>query len=151
MTRSSGSLLGVSLTKPFPPTCAAAFSVLQLCTPVCKSMCKSMYVAVTSMYADTAHAWMQATARLACAGLGFTSGFFQFGDPDTQAAPLPPPWIGVASCNDDDTVLADCARATFGDTAACGVTVELFCSNAAASARPGHACTMAQKGNCQEP
>ena len=79
---------------------------------------------------------MQASARLACTDLGFTNGFFQFAEADTRAAAaqLPPPWIGVAFCGEDDMELTDCSRATFGDTASCGVTVELFCSNAAASA-----------------
>ena len=69
-----------------------------------------------------------------CAELGFTRRFFRFAGGDMQAMALPPPWVSLLRCDKDDTSLDACLRAAFGDTAACGVLMALFCSNAPASA-----------------
>ena len=75
---------------------------------------------------------------LACEELGFTAGFFRFGDSGIDDDSMPPPWYGSVQFCDDAATLIECAtaRSSFAETASCGVTMELFCSNAAASTPP---------------
>lgn len=71
---------------------------------------------------------------MACAQLGFTSGFLRVAEEsviDFSAAQ--PPWVGRARCDASSQTFGDCIS-RFGDTAVCGVTMALFCSSDAGSA-----------------
>lgn len=73
-------------------------------------------------------------ARLACADIGFTSGFLLAADGDVvDLSNVRPPWRGTARCDTFET-LQECLRFGFGATVACGGTMALFCSSDAASA-----------------
>ena len=116
--------MGLRSTAP-----VSEFSFL-LATPALLKLVKIPSIAPTKV-----RVCLQGAAVLACAELGYTGGFFRFGDSGIDTENMPPPWISSARSCADAATIAECAtaRAAFGDTATCGFTMELFCSNAAAS------------------